>query len=54
MTISAHFSQEPEAQESEVPEIQEEIPPYQCPRCGNLEARYIDGTFECLNCGHRI
>jgi hypothetical protein len=53
LRISGHFSKEPAGQESEAP-VQEEIPPYQCPRCGNLEARYIDGTFECLNCGHRI
>jgi hypothetical protein len=53
MRIGAHFSKEPAGEEPQVP-AQEAIPPYQCPMCGNLEARYIDGTFECLNCGHRI
>ena len=25
-----------------------------CPHCGGKEARYVDGKFECLNCGRRI
>ena len=25
-----------------------------CPHCGGKEARYVDGRFECLNCGRRI
>ncbi len=27
---------------------------FQCPRCAGLEARYSDGSFECLNCGTKI
>jgi len=29
-------------------------PPYAyvCPRCGSVEARWRDGRFECLRCGH--
>jgi hypothetical protein len=54
MRISGHFSKEPEVPESQAPVAQEAPSPYQCPRCGNMEARYIDGTFECLSCGHRV
>jgi hypothetical protein len=25
---------------------------YVCPTCGNLEARWVDGRFQCLRCGH--
>jgi membrane protease YdiL (CAAX protease family) len=25
---------------------------YVCPRCGGIEARWKDGRFECLRCGH--
>jgi len=26
---------------------------YVCPRCGSIEARWKDGRFECLRCGHQ-
>ncbi len=25
---------------------------YVCPNCGNLEARWVEGRFQCLRCGH--
>ncbi len=25
---------------------------YVCPACGNLEARWVNGRFQCLRCGH--
>ena len=27
-------------------------PGYVCPACGNTQARWVDGRFQCLKCGH--
>ncbi len=34
------------------PEVQSPFGGYVCPACGNLEARWVDGRFQCLRCGH--
>jgi len=39
------------------PPVQTPPPPgatwgFVCPNCGHLEARWIDGRFQCLRCGH--
>jgi hypothetical protein len=26
---------------------------YSCTRCGNTEARFVDGRLECTRCGHK-
>ena len=35
------------------PEVEERKPYFLCPRCGGLEAKYSEGTFECVGCGFK-
>ena len=34
------------------PQVQAPFGGYVCPACGNLEARWVNGRFQCLRCGH--
>lgn len=34
------------------PQVQGSLGGYVCPVCGNLEARWVNGRFQCMRCGH--